>query len=396
MLTDPHDQMVTIGIDASAIPPNRVGAGNYTFHLVRSLAELDHKNTYYVFGNPGHIREWSFRKPNWHAVPTSFANRPQRLLWEQIGLPRECRRLRLDVLHSPHYTSPVWKTTASVVTIHDMIFFLHPGFHTRMKGMLFPAIIRRSCRTADHLIADSRSTAADMKRVLGPDLDEHKVTVVPLGVAEYFVPIGDGAAVARVCDAYGIRRDGYLLYVGVLEPRKNIPTLLRAFRHVLSSVPGLQLVLAGQRGWKDGEVFDTIARLSLADSVVVTGHVPEADLPALYNGARVFVYPSLYEGFGLPVLEAMACGTPVVTAATSSTGEVAGDAAVTVDPRDEAALGRALVAASGDSTLRARLRQLGLSRAREFSWQRTARETLAVYRRTATRSPRSTDRPGRE
>jgi len=258
-----------------------------------------------------------------------------------------------------------------------MTFFLYPEMHTATKRLMFRWIMRRSARRAARIITISKSTADDVIRVLG--LPKEKLSVVPLGVSAAYRPITDEQVLREVCARYSLVPHEYLLYVGVLEPRKNVPRLLHAYALLRKSGVRHPLVLVGRRGWKYDDVFRTLEALRLGNDVVFTNHVPEGDLPALYCGARVFVYPSIYEGFGLPVLEAMACGTPVVTSNISSMPEVAGDAALLIEPRDHEQMASAIESVLVDEGLRQSLRERGLKRASVYTWDKTARETLKVY-----------------
>ena len=371
--------MLRIGIDATAIPSNRVGAGNYIFNLVRGLAKVDVENLYFVFAKPEHVVEWKIEQPNFRFLPGASRSRPLRLAWEQSVLPVLVRQHKIDVLHSPHYTLPLFNPGRSVVTFCDMIFYLYPEMHSFSKRVFFRAMMQVSSQRADWIIAISESTARDllgMFRVM-PD----RVCAIPLAAESNFRRITDRDSINRICGQYGLRAGEYILYVGVLEPRKNIPTLLRAYQDLVAQGIREQLAIVGRRGWMFDEIFTTVQTLKLGDKVVFTGYVPNDELPYLYNGARLFVYPSLYEGFGLPVLEAMACGTPVVTSSVSSMPEIVDDAGLLVDPRDPKQLARAIEQLVVDDDLHRSLQERGLQRAEQFSWERTARETLQVYSR---------------
>ena len=237
-------------------------------------------------------------------------------------------------------------------------------------------MMRWSAAHADRLIAISNSTRADVIRLLR--VDPRKVAATPLAASPRFRPLPRDA-VSEVCARYGLVPDRYIYYVGVLEPRKNVPLLLEAFAGIAAELPDIALVIAGKKGWMYDEIFARVAALGLQERVHFLGHIPEEDLIGLYNGARVSVYPSLYEGFGLPVLEAMQCGSPVITTNVSSMPEVAGDAALLVGPTDRVALESALRETLGNDALARSLSERGLRRAESFSWERCARETLQVY-----------------
>ena len=367
-----------IGIDATALPLQRTGVANYVFGLLRGLATVDAETAYVVFATPHLIAELGIARPNFRFVPIEFPARGLRLAWEQIGLPRRIRQERLDLLHSPHYTMPLRHPVRSVVTFCDMTFLLHPELHQPVKRAFFPAMMRWSARHADRLITISSSTRDDLSRLW--HVDPARVTPVPLAAGAEYHP-ATPEAVAAVCARHGLRPGGYILYVGVLEPRKNVDRLVAAFGRAAASLPGLDLVIAGKRGWMYDQIFAQVQALGLGHRVRFTGYVAQEDLPGLYSGARLFAYPSRYEGFGLPVLEAMRCGVPVVTTNVSSMPEVAGDAALLVSPDDEIALAEAMTRLVADPALAADLGRRGRERAALFSWERCARETREVYQR---------------
>ncbi len=366
-----------IGIDATAMPPRLTGAGNYTVNLTRALLDVDAVNEYVVFTNPLYA---SFFKPRLRlrVMVQPLASRVLRIVWEQTILPLLMHQQRLDVFHSPHYTIPFAAPCATVVTFHDMTFFLYPEMHTTYKKVFFKPMIYMSTRLADAIIADSETTRQDTLRLM--DAAPDQVTAVPLGVSTDYAPLNDGAMRADLVARYHLTPQ-FILCVSVLEPRKNLVTLVRAYKQlVLRGIPHT-LVITGRKGWQYEDLFRTVKELGLHDRVIFTGYVPETDLGLLYSAADVFVYPSIYEGFGLPVLEAMACGTPVVTSNISAMPEIVGDAGLLVDPRNVDALADAIQRIVTDRALHTALSALGLARSKFFSWERVARETLAVYER---------------
>jgi glycosyltransferase involved in cell wall biosynthesis len=367
-----------IGIDATALPPQAVGAANYIINLIQTLLRIDATNEYVIFSKLAHAS--LFDSTRAEIVQAVLPSPVLRIAWEQTALPFLARQRRLDLLHSPHYTMPLAKTCRVIVTIHDLTFFLDPQMHLPYKRIFFRTMIPLSARRADALITISESTRQDLLRFL--PLDARRVTAIPLGVAARFSPLDDAAATDKIRNKYRLPAR-FILAVGVLEPRKNLPTLVRAFRALVEQGLPHSLVLVGHKGWMFDELFRTIANLDLAQRVIFTGYVPEEELPLVYNAADLFVYPSLYEGFGLPILEAMACGVPVITSNLSSMPEVAGDAGILVDPNDVNALADAMTRVLTDRVLRATLAAKGLARARSFSWERMAQETLAVYARVA-------------
>jgi len=366
-----------IGIDATALPPNPVGAGNYIIQLVRALAALETGHQFIIFAQRNGrklIGELPAQRAQWVVVPD---RRPAvRLLWEQMRLPVLAKRCEVDVLHSLHYTRPWILPCASVVTFHDMTFFLFPELHTRAKRIFFPLAIRQSARHADALVAASESTRQDAIRILG--IPPNRIFTTSLGISEDFHPIEDPAVLEE-----GRRRhqlpDKFILYVGLIEPRKNVPLLLKAYARLVSQGDPPPLVLVGRPGWMYEQVPRLVEQLNLKDRVQFTGYIPPQSLPIVYNLAQLFVYPSTYEGFGFPPLEAMACGIPVVTTAISSMLENVGNAGLLIPPRDETALSQAIQTLLNDNSLRDQLSRAGRVRAAEFTWKHTAMETLKVY-----------------
>jgi glycosyltransferase involved in cell wall biosynthesis len=367
-----------IGIDATTVARQPAGVGNYIVRLVRALAEEQTSHEFTVFVTPD--GQAAFEElPSIRIVPIALRGTALRTAWEQAFLPALVRRERLDLLHSPHYTMPLRLSVRSVVTFHDMTFVTHPEWHVRSKRLFFPLMMRWSAHRATHLIANSHSTRGDLMRVLG--VPPERVTAIPFGAAPEYRPMPP-AEVKAVAERYGLEAGRYILYVGVLEPRKNIARLVSAFARIAGEVPGAVLALGGKKGWMYDQIFEQVRRSGLGDRVRFLGYVKERDLPALYTGARVFAYPSYYEGFGFPVLEAMQCGTPVVTSNVSSLPEVAGDGALLVDPEDEAGLACALLRLVREEPLRQGLTRRALARAAQFSWSRCARQTLEVYEAT--------------
>jgi glycosyltransferase involved in cell wall biosynthesis len=287
----------------------------------------------------------------------------------------------VDLFHSINAVLLAQRQGRRVVTVQDLTCLQFPQFHPWSRRVLFGLSIRRAARLADAIIVPSSATGRDLASRF-PSA-EGRIHVVPLAPSERFVPIPPEQSVP-VIRRYGLSHGTYLLFVGNVEPRKNLPALLDAYGRMRTAT-GLSpaLVIAGGKGWKIHPVHRAAAASPFAADIRFLGHVPEADLPALVNGALAFVYPSLYEGFGLPPLEAMACGTPVVTSNRSSLPEVVGDAALLVDPDDRGQLADALARIASEEALRERLRERGMERARRYSWDETARLTVEVYERVS-------------
>jgi glycosyltransferase involved in cell wall biosynthesis len=299
-----------------------------------------------------------------------------------LELPLLAWREGLPLIHDPAGVSPFvvgrWAGNYKrVVTLHDATAFLHPETHTLLDNFLHRVYVPATLRNVDAVITISEAARRDLVRFLR--LRPDKVVTVPLAVDAAFHPVPAELS-ATVLSRYEVTPP-FVLYVGALEPRKNLPTLLRAFARALAEFPQLQLVVAGGRRWKSGAIPRLVEDLRLADAVRMTGYVADATLPALYSAASVFCFPSLSEGFGLPILEAMACGTPVVCSNLSSLPEVAGEAALLVDPTETQAVAAGLIRVLSDQTFGAELRERGLNRAAQFSWESTAEQTLQVYRR---------------
>jgi len=363
-----------IGVDARLVFYSQAGIGQYILRLTEALAQVDHEDEFYLLQS---------RKDK-----TRMADAPnfyRRDLWtpshhrfEQIALAMEVAAFRLDLLHSPDFIPPFYRHWASVITVHDLAFLLFPHFMTKEAARYYSQIDQAVKRT-DHIIAVSESTKRDTVKLLG--VPAEKITVIYEAANPVYRPLDDPPALALSRRKYRLAGD-FILCVGTIEPRKNLPHLLRAFRRLLDEYRlDVHLVLAGEAGWLYQEVFAAVEELHLGDRVRFLGKVSVDDLLLLYNAARLFVTPSKYEGFGLPLLEAMACGTPVIATNVSSLPEVVGDAGLLVSPEDEAELTVAMWRVLTDEALRAEMREKGLKRAKLFSWERAAQETLAVYRR---------------
>ena len=362
-----------VGFDATTLQGRISGVGYYTARLMESLANGAGEGVLHrliVLSN----REVAFRG----GEPVEVYDRHRfavRSVWMQLLLPRILREVRPDLVHFTNYLAPLASGVPYVVSIHDMSLSLLPQCHTLKKRLLTSSLVPFVARSARRILVPSESTRRDVVRLLG--IDPVRVRVIPYAASSIFRRVAEGPQ--RLEAAYGIRQP-YFLYVGTLEPRKNLRRALRAFARVAASLPDHGFVLVGQRGWKYGEVLREARRSEIAGRVAFLGYVPEEHLPGLYTHAEAFVYPSLYEGFGLPVVEAMACGTPVLASRSSSLAEIAEGAALLVPPTDEEALAAALLALGTDAGLRDDLATRGRARAAVYSWERTGRETVAAYR----------------
>lgn len=318
-----------------------------------------------------HFRVMQTRLPTWRPAV--------RIAWEQLLQPPAVVLRGLDVLHSLSYVQPVLSTSRSVVTMLDLSFVRMPEAFNPWNRVYLTTMARLSARRCDRIIAISESTRQDIIRFF--HVPPSKVEVIYCGVDSQYRPVEDKAAVERFRLARGLP-ERFLLYLGTLEPRKNVERLVEAFARVRAERGSShKLVLGGARGWLYDHIFSRVHELGLGEDVVFAGYVPDDELPLWYNAADVFIYPSLYEGFGLPPLEAMACGTPVVTTSVSSLPEVAGAAALMVDPLDVDDLASAIVRVLDDPTLRQRLSTAGPQQAARFRWADAAERTMKVYRK---------------
>lgn len=368
---------VRIVLDGRTIADHFPGIGRYTFNLAQALAKvLPAGDELTLLHDP--------RQPNTRYDLAALAAQPGlRLvevrarnfsLVEQWRVPVALRRLKSSVYHSPYYVMPYWPGVPSVLTLFDLIPMLNPEDFSPMARLSFAVAVRLAARAARRVITISQASANDLRKHLG--LPEAVLSAIPLAADPMFVP-QPAESVARVQARYGLPAD-YVLYLGSNKPHKNLSGLVRAFVQLTpASVGGAELVIAGH--WDERFPQARLAAQGAPDRVRFLGPVAQADLPALYAGATLFVFPSIYEGFGLPPLEAMACGVPVACSNSSSLPEVVDDAALLFDPLDVEAISGALERACTDSALRADLAAHGLQRAQQFSWARTARQTLDLY-----------------
>jgi glycosyltransferase involved in cell wall biosynthesis len=369
-----------VTIDISSAVYGRAGLGRYAENLAAHLSRLEGCRLSLFYNRSGAV-----------AVPSELSHLPARS-WP---IPTRAWRLSVaagtllhtswdwlmpdtSVFHATEHLLPPFRRIRTVLTVHDLIYVLFPEYHLPMNYHFLRLMMPRFARRADAIIAISECTRRDLVRLW--QISEGKISVIHEGIDPRFHHPADEEALARVRRRYGLP-ERYALYVGTIEPRKNLPTLFEAWARLRYRLP---LVIAGKKGWLFQETFSRVESLDLGGVVQFTGFVADEDLPALYAQADIFVFPSLYEGFGLPVLEAMACGTPVVTTTGGSLPEVAGDAALLVKPGDVDALTDAVDRLLHDPSLADDLRARGISRARQFSWERAARETLAVYHGVAT------------
>lgn len=367
-----------IAIDATSIPKKPVGVGNYLINLVRSLQNLALEEEILVFAHQWTIPLFGLTAtPRIRIIPLKDKSPALRLLWEQTSLPLLLRHYRVNLLHSPHYTIPLLTKCRRVVTVHDLTFFLYPQLHQASKRIFFRTMTTLSNRYADAVITDSENTRQDLLRLL--HAPPNKVVTVPLGVGSEFDLIQDPLVLSRVKQEYQLPKR-FFLYVGTLEPRKNISVLIEAFKRYRQTGGDASLVLVGQKGWMVNALIGELQRSTAGSQLRWLEYVPQEDLPAIYNLALALIYPTLYEGFGLPPLEAMACGTPVISSDVGAIREVVGQAGLLFAPSNVDGFAQGMMAVASDSALQRILTEQGLRRASLYSWKKTAQQTLEIYR----------------
>ncbi len=382
-----NDHTPRVGLDAHLLSLDAsyrgAGVSHYIYNLLSYLPQVAGDLRYLVFSGDGraHFAGWDTRGSLW---PTRRP--PARILWEQFVQPWSAWREKLNLLHAPVYVGPLAAPCPVVVTVHDLSFYLYPHLLRPLNRTYLQQMTRLSVARAAGIIAVSESTRADLMHVLG--LGGEKVKVIPNGVGEEMRPMGDTAAGATALAAWRRRRglpERMILFLGTIEPRKNIVVLLEAYAALRRGTTCRartthRLVIAGGKGWYYEQIYAAVERLGLRDEVIFPGFVPQEELPFWYNAADLFVYPSLYEGFGLPPLEAMACGTPTIVSNSASLTEVVGDGAVVVDAHDVDGLAEAIAGILDDPAHRRALHERGMARARRYSWKASALQTAGFYR----------------
>lgn len=360
-----------VSLDVTAVPARPAGAGRYVLELARGLGRMTDMDTYLYARVDDGVR-WELLEGDAHVRAVAPRSRPLRLAWEQARLPSLLTNDFIGVHHAPHYTMPERAKTPVVVTIHDMTFFTNPEWHERSKVLLFRRAISVAVKKATQLVAVSHDTAMRMQERFG----EVPVTVIPHGIDHArFNPKKSASERVELTNA-GIP-DEYIAFLGTIEPRKNLPQLIRAFDRIASKHPSLHLVIAGQRGWQLEEFDRTLSASAHRNRVIVSGYLAEALVPALLRNAHAVAYPSLVEGFGLPALEAMACGAPVVVGDGSAMREVARGAGIFVNQNDVDSLVAGLEVAlesSGDA---------GVEAAKKFTWVNAVDAHIEVYEKAA-------------
>lgn len=375
-----------IAIDYNAGLHQLAGIGRYTRDLVRALADLNTGDQFVLFyaardvaqDAPGAIelREIQRAYPQIAVVPLPFPERWLTILWQRarVPIPVEYWTGPIDIVHAPDFVLPPSRTRRRLLTVHDLSFRIYPeAAHAGLRRYLNQAV-PRSLRRATRVLADSQSTADDLQHLM--NIAPSKMSVLYPGIGTRFQRIHDQHLLAQVRARYGLP-ERFLLHVGTIEPRKNLERLIAAFAQVRTKHPDVGLVLAGKPGWLADSILYAARETA---GVILTGPVADADLPALYTLATGLVYPTLYEGFGFPPLEALACGTPAAASAVSSLPELAGNAMALFDPHDSSAIAAAIEQMLSDPSISERARTVGPEQAAQFSWERTAQRLSEIYR----------------
>ncbi len=368
-----------IAINTLSLAKTKVGMGKYITELVNSIPLSDKGNFYFIYFSEENKKYFNLSQRNIQPilVRRMWTRGILRIFWEQFILPFSLYWNKINTYHALGFVLPFLrlnKKTKCVVTIADMTFFSHPEHHMYWKQKYFKCMIPMSIKKADEVIAISENTKQDILKMI--PIGKNKIVVTYLGHDAIFSK-QDKTKINTVLLKYGINFP-YLLFVGMLEPRKNIPSLIKAFAAVKEKKNN-KLVIIGKKGWLYDEIFALVQKLKIDEKVVFTGYVPDEDLPALYSAATCFVYPSFYEGFGIPIIEAMACGCPVITSNNSSMKEIAGNAAILVDPYNITDIQNAIELLIADKAIRINKGKEGIIQAKKFSWEKMVLKTKEIY-----------------
>ena len=374
---------MNIAIDATILRRQNSGTGFYIINLITGLLEVDEDNKYIIFGDKEIINKLVYiNKKNFTLENAKFKSRIIRVFWQLFVLPFKLKKLKINVLHSTNYITPLFKFNFKIiVTIHDLTFFLFPEMFTITKRLLFKFLIPFFIKRSDEIIVPSESTKEDILRLF--KINQEKIAVTFESYPAYYNSEINKLNSKAILEKYGIIKN-YFLFVGMIEPRKNILSILKAFVELDSELDE-DLVIVGRKGWHYKEIekfMDDIKDKKLKNKIIFTGFVSELELVSLYQNATIFIYPSFYEGFGIPPLEAMICGAPVITSNTSSLPEVVGDAAIKINPYDYLELKEAIKFLKNNPQKRAELIKKGKNQAKKFSLNNFAINTINVYKKS--------------
>jgi glycosyltransferase involved in cell wall biosynthesis len=363
-----------IGIDGRELERWKVtGIGRYLLNFLKFATTFKRDYQFILYGNQ--FTRLDYKSPN---LTLKIILERATITWDQILLPTYLKNDSVDVFLSPYIKAPIFSPCPYITTIHDLLFLVTPEY-TEWKykpyNEVFKIFGRAVSKRAMAIIADSESSKNDIIKIFGAD--EEKIHVVPLGITNEYAPVNDISSIEKIKNIYNIK-GRYILYVGNFKPHKNIKRLIEAFVQVAKESSDVQLVLGGKRDKFTPQLEELANNLGIGDRVIFTDFIKDEDLPYLYSGAELFVYPSLYEGFGLPVLEAMACGTPVICSNTTSLPEVAGDAAILINPEDVKSISSAIITLLKDDKLREDLKIKGLNRSKEFTVEKYSSKILSL------------------
>jgi len=369
-----------IGIDVRSMFGTPAGIGRYLSNLLKHLSKMDKENNYCLYTDCK-VETPIVQQPNFHQKRLTLPFAQNYFTWNHFRLPPELFRHPVDLFHFPFYTMPVIRNYKSVVTIHDITYEVRPEWFSRKALFAMRPFSRYAAKHADKILTDSHYSKRDLIKYYG--ISEDKIVVTYLGVEEWFRKIEDSAALESTKTKYQITSPHVILYVGAIHIRRNVEQLIRAFHKLCQRMSDVQLVLVGKQEYPYFDLQSLVNELALHNRVIVAGyiHIYNPELLHLYNIADLFVYPSSYEGFGMPPIEAMACGTPVITSNNTSLPEVTGDAAVLIDdPLNIDEMADAMYQVLNNEKLRHDMVTKGIAQARKFPWEQTAKKTLAVYR----------------
>ncbi|AXI24803.1 glycosyl transferase family 1 [Methanofervidicoccus sp. A16] len=366
-----------VGIISDRLNRTLAGVGRYIYNLIRELSKISKDDLFlinYIENNTFNLNKIIINNP-FNFLPKKYAYYSWHIY---LNYYLKSKKLDLDIIHSPENITLFIKLRENqkkVITVHDIMPYIFNQYHHLLLRCSYKFFLLKTLRTADKIISVSYNTKKDIIKYF--KIPEDKIKVIYHGIDRNYKPLPE-EEIESIKKKYNINYP-FILYTGGLAPNKNVERLIYAFYKLKKKLPEYKLIITGIKRYKYKSIFETIDKLNLQKDIIFTGYVPEEDLPALYNAADLFVYPSIYEGFGLPPLEAMACGTPVITSNTSSLPEVVGDAGIMVDPYDVDGLSKAMYEVLTNDGLREELRKKGLERAKLFSWKECAEEHLKVY-----------------
>lgn len=370
-----------IAIDATILRSQNTGTGFYIINLLNGLIKYDKENEYIIFGNKEVIEKFVFlNNKNFRIENVLFKNRIVRVLWQLFILPFKLKKLNVNILHSTNYITPLFKFNLKfIVTIHDLTFIIFPEKFTIVKRLFFRFMVPIFIRRADKIITVSENTKNDIIKFL--KVPKEKISVTFETYNECYDSDIKKEDSKKILDKYGINKN-YFLFVGMIEPRKNILSILKAFIELDEELDE-DLVIVGKKGWYYREIeefMENIKNKRLKNRIIFTGFVSEKELVSIYKNAEIFIYPSFYEGFGIPPLEAMVCGVPVITSNTSSIPEVVGDAAIKIDPYNYIELKEAIKVLKHNPQKRKEMSIKGVEQSKKFSSKKFAENTINIYK----------------